>query len=168
MAAAPALAHEGGTVGIALSAERLPPGGSLELIGIDFLPDETLEVVVDGPSGRLSLGAVTAQADGHFQYVLALPTSLVAGVYAVDVIAPSGIIQRELLEVDPASPAPALTPTPAELRTHDRPASVGGAEWALLPFAALAAAGLLLVFVMRRSGRRGAEPTQHESEGVPH
>jgi hypothetical protein len=162
--AATASAHPGGSVAIALSAERLPPGGPLELIGIDFQPHETLDVIIEGPSGRSRIGPVTAGSDGHFQFVLLLPEDLDAGTYTIDVISGSGIIQRELFIVDLAAARPALTPTPVEIRTHPAPVQDGVDFWALAPLVAVAVVALLLVVALRGSRGRAAaagdgEPT---------
>ena len=163
--AAPArtLAHPGGSVGIALSAERLPPGGPLELIGIDFQPHETLDVVVEGPSGGINIGPVTAGPDGHFQFVLPLPETLLPGPYTIDVISRSGIIQREIFIVDPAATRPALTPTPVELRTHSAPVDLGGPLWALAPLVGIA----LVVVLFLRLARRSQGPRDPASTGQP-
>ena len=160
----PTQAHPGGSVGIALSAERLPPGGPLELIGIDFQPHETLDVVIGGPSGRISIGPVTAGPDGHFQFVLPLPETLRDGPYTIDVISRSGIVQREIFAVDRALAPPALTPTPVELRTHSAPTNLLD-PWALPPLVAIGVVAVLFLKLARRSGAAARDSTSSGAAG---
>ncbi len=113
--ASPAAGHEGQPLGIGLSAERLPPGAPLEVIGQDFLPGETLSTRMSGPGGTWQLGRVRTGSDGHFAVVFVVPGDATPGPYAVDAIAASGIIARADFEVDPAAVRPALTPTPEDV-----------------------------------------------------
>lgn len=112
---APAWGHEGQPLGISLSAERLPPGAPLEVIGQDFLPGETLATRMSGPGGTWQLGQVRTGADGHFAVVFTVPVDATPGPYAVDAVANSGIIARADFEVDAAAARPALTPTPVDV-----------------------------------------------------
>jgi hypothetical protein len=153
-----ALAHSGGTVGIALSAERLPPGAPLELIGIDFEPNESLNVVLAGATGSVSLGPVTAGPDGHFAVVFELPGTLASGTYTLDVVSQSGITQRETFDVDPSAAAPALTPTPIELRTRPAQGGPAGIEWTVGPLAGIGLVALLFGLLIRRRGRPNSLP----------
>ena len=144
-------------MGISLSAERLPPGGPLEIIGSDFAPGETLRVQLAGPSGQWSLPDVTTGADGHFAVVLSVPPDATAGTYTLDTISRSGIIERQTFEVDPAAPAPALTPTPAGPAADRESLDLGGAEWTAVSLVALVFVGAIFVtMVTRRRPRRSA------------
>jgi hypothetical protein len=142
--------HEGQPLGISLSAERLPPGAPLEVIGQDFLPGETLVTQLTGASGTWQLGQVRTGADGHFAVVFAVPADATPGPYAVDAIAVSGIIARADLTVDAAAPRPALTPTPADV------AVAGGQPvddplWVYAPLLLVGAVALgFALFVRRR------------------
>ena len=146
-------------MGISLSAERLPPGGALEIIGTDFSPGETLLIQLVGPTKGWALPSVTTGSDGHFAVVLSVPPDATPGFYTIDAISTSGIIQRETFQVDPAAPAPALTPTPAgpSGAVAGAAAPVGSVDlspsaWA--PFIALAIVGVAFVaLVVRRRPR---------------
>jgi hypothetical protein len=147
----PALAHPGGTMGISLSAERLPPGGALEIIGTDFTPDTTLRVRLAGPTGEWALPDVTSGPDGHFAVVLAVPPDAPAGPYTVDAISASGIFQRETFEVDPTAPAPDLTPTPNQASGLLGRVELGDSTWEVIALVVLALVAVgFLVLVRRR------------------
>ena len=154
---APASGHEGQPLGISLSAERLPPGAPLEVIGQDFLPGETLATRMSGPGGTWQLGHVRTGADGHFAVVFTVPADATPGPYAVDAVAVSGIIARADFEVDAAAPRPALTPTPADVAV----AGGGTGEDPVWIYAPLVLVGVALVgFGLFARGRRpGAQPS---------
>jgi hypothetical protein len=147
-----AAAHDGGTaMAISLSAERLPPGGGLEIIGQGFVGDELIDITLVGAGSEVALGAVRASPEGGFAIVLTVPAGTTAGSYRVDATVASGIVQQADVVVDPAVPAPALTPTPADLLA---PSLAGREEpiwiWAPLVVTLVAAVGFGLV-VRRRT-----------------
>jgi hypothetical protein len=145
------LGHDSGSPSaIGLSAERLPPGGPLEIIGLAFAPGELLEVRLAGPEGETSLGSVTAGTDGGFAVVLSVPTAAAIGPHTVDVISASGIVQRATFEVDPAAPAPALTPSPARPAEAVGAVDLGGSAWVFLPLIVLGVIALVFVMVLVR------------------
>jgi hypothetical protein len=149
----PALAHDGGSMGIGLSAEFLPPGGALEIIGVDFAPRETLQFQLVGSSRHWMLPDVTTGPDGHFAVVLTVPSDAPAGFYTLDAISRSGIIQRATFQVDLAAPAPALTPSPAEPSGAPEAIDLGASAWTFVPFVALGVVAVLFgVIVVRRRG----------------
>jgi hypothetical protein len=152
LVALPAMAHPGGSMGINLSAERLPPGGPLEVIGTDFSPGETLQMQLVGPTGAWVLPEVTTGPDGHFAVVLSVPADATAGFYTLDAVSLSGIIQRETFQVDPAAPAPALTPSPTGPGGAAAPVDLGPTAWLPL-IAVIIVAVLFVAFVTRRRPR---------------
>jgi hypothetical protein len=158
--AGPASAHAGGSTGISLSAERLPPGGALEIIGTDFSPGETLAIQLLGPTKGWALPSVTTGPDGHFAVVLSVPSDATPGFYTLDAISTSGIIQRETFQVDLAAPAPALTPTlagPAGAAAPVGPVDLGPSAWA--PFVVIVFVGAVFVaLAVRRRPRSPARP----------
>jgi hypothetical protein len=162
-------AHEGGTMGIFLSAERLPPGGPLEIIGTDFAPGETLRFQLAGPTQTWMLPDVRTGADGHFAVVLVVPPDAGAGLYVLDAISRSGIIQRATFQVDPNAPAPALTPSPVQPAGQAPPGpfgDVGG--WALAPLVGLAIVGVaFFVMVVRRRARAEPRAREASADGAP-
>ena len=150
-------------MGISLSAERLPPGGALEIIGTDFSSGETLQVQLVGPTKAWALPNVTTGADGHFAVVLSVPADATAGFYTLDAISSSGIIQRETFQVDPAAPAPALTPSPAGLTGAAAPVDLGDSAWVPLIVLVIVAALFVTLVVHRRAASTplaGAAPPE--------
>lgn len=161
--------HDGGQgMAISLSAERLPPGGALEIIGQGFLDGEVVDVTLVGPGSEVVLGAVRASPDGGFAIVLAVPSGTTAGTYRVDATVASGIVQQAPIEVDPSVPAPALTPTPGDLLA---PAAAGREEpiwiWAPLGVILVAAVGFgLLVRRRTTAPAREADTDGPRSESI--
>jgi hypothetical protein len=78
-----ALAH-GGVASLQVVAERVNPGGTLELLG-DMASEGPVDIAVAAePDGTArSLGHVQADAEGHFQAFLTVPADLPSGTYAV-------------------------------------------------------------------------------------
>jgi hypothetical protein len=120
----------------------------------------------------VSLGAVRASAAGGFAVVLTVPSDLVAGPYRVDASVASGIVQQADVVIDRSAPAPALTPTPADLLAPPA-ASREDPVWIWAPLAVVVvAAAAFIVFVRRRttaSARASAAPESaaHEHSVLP-
>jgi hypothetical protein len=78
-----ALAH-GGVASLQVVAERVNPGGTLELLG-DMSSEGPVDIAVAAePDGTArSLGHAQADAEGHFQAFLTVPADLPSGTYAV-------------------------------------------------------------------------------------
>ena len=156
--AAPAVAHEDGTMSIAVTEERLPPGGALPITGVDFLPGEVIELVLTGPGGSETVGTVSTEADGHFAVVLQVPPSAEPGTYTVDAVSRSGIMQRALFTVDPGVAAPQLTLTPvasAAVSTNIDPSADPVSTAVLAAVGALGSVTVLVVAVLRWRRDRG-------------
>jgi hypothetical protein len=152
---------------ISLSAERLPPGGSLEIIGQGFLDGEIVEITLVGGDSAVSVGAVQASAAGGFAVVLTVPPGTAAGPYRVDATVVSGIVQQADVVIDLAAPAPALTPTPADLLA---PSAAGREDpiwiWAPLVVIVVAALGFIAL-VRRRTIGATREPGGESPAGTP-
>jgi hypothetical protein len=148
-----ARAHEGAATSMEIPAERLPPGSTLPLIGLDFFPGEALQIRLTGPMGVTDIGIIKAGPDGHFEAGLALPADLPAGPYTVDAISQSGIIIRALVTIDPTAPPASYDPVfPTAAQRSPAP------EVDLVPIAAAALAilglGLLVVRTRRSTAGR--------------
>jgi hypothetical protein len=161
------LAHDGSTgMSISLSAEALPPGGPLEVIGSGFLDGETVEVQLVGADASWPLGTFAADAAGGFAVVLAVPAGVPAGAYDVSAGVASGIIQQAPLVIDPGAAVPAITPTPGELL---RPAAVGGVDpiWIVAPLGAIVVAGAGFALFARRFRAAPVASSEHRSAAAP-
>ena len=131
-----------------IPAERVPPGSSLPLIGLDFFPGEALQVRLTGPAGATDLGVVRAGADGHFEAFLDLPRDAPAGPYTVDAISTSGITVRALVTIDPAAPPASYAPVfPTAAQRNPAP------DVDLVPIVAGGLAVLALVVLVLRTRR---------------
>jgi hypothetical protein len=143
----PGVAHDGATTSMEIPVERLPPGSTLPLIGLDFFPGEALQIQLAGPAGATDIGIVKAGPDGHFEAFLAVPVDAVAGPYTVDAISQSGIIIRALVTIDPLAPPASYDPVFPTAAERSPPPDVD-----LVPFAAagLALLGLGVLFLRTR------------------
>ena len=74
-----ALAH-GGQPRLELGVERSNPGAAIELRGVDFEPEESIEIALIGPLAIL-LGTITADIEGGFLQLILLPSDLQEGAY---------------------------------------------------------------------------------------
>jgi hypothetical protein len=160
-------AHDGSTgMSISLSAEALPPGGPLEVIGSGFLDGETVELQLVGRDATWPLATFAADAAGGFAVVLRLPAGVPAGTYDVSAGVASGIIQQAPLVIDPGAAVPAITPTPGELL---RPAAVGGVDpiWILAPLGAIVVAGVGFALFARRFRAAPATASERPSRPAP-
>jgi|GEM_PF-3906477 len=141
-------AHDGSTTSLEVPVERVPPGSSMPLVGLDFFPGERLSVVLNGADGSsVILGSVQAGADGHFETFLDLPVDLVTGVVGIDAISDSGIIVRAFVTIDPTAPAASYDPVFPTLAEQQPAPDVD-----LVPVAALglAIAGLAVLSLRTR------------------
>ncbi|HUP55447.1 MAG TPA: hypothetical protein VM408_08065 [Methylomirabilota bacterium] len=134
-----------------IPAERLPPGSTMPLIGLDFFPGEALQIRLTGPAGATDIGVVKAGPDGHFEAFLTVPADAVGGPYTVDAISQSGIVIRALVTVDPLAPPASYDPVfPTAAETSPPP------EVDVVPFVAAGLAVLGLGALVRRTRRTTA------------
>jgi len=66
-----------------ISAERLSPGETLQIRGVEFEYDQEVTIALIGNRVELSLGMVIADAEGVFIQNVLLPGNLAEGNYAV-------------------------------------------------------------------------------------
>jgi hypothetical protein len=88
LAFAIAVTAHGGVPRLQLQADRINPGGSLELRG-DMTGDEPVELTLEaGDGSTLALGSVEADWEGHFVTSVTIPADTAAGTYVVRVTSP--------------------------------------------------------------------------------
>jgi hypothetical protein len=78
--ALPALAH-GGEPRLEISAERINPGGVMEVRGVDFDYDEPVSLSLMRSEIQIPLMEVTADGQGVFTQIITLPADLPTGEY---------------------------------------------------------------------------------------
>jgi hypothetical protein len=64
-----------------ISPERLAPAAVLDVRGVNYEPEEEIQLTLVGPQVELPLGLVTADPDGIFIQVILLPENLLEGIY---------------------------------------------------------------------------------------
>jgi hypothetical protein len=86
-----------GQVTLQLGAERIEPGGSIEVRG-DLGTGEVFEValVAKADGSRRVIGTIPAIEEGHFQSYVTLPADVTAGDYLVEVAVDSTVARAPL------------------------------------------------------------------------
>ena len=85
--ASQASAH-GGIPSLQLTADRINPGGSVELRG-DMTGDEPVDLSLQaGDGSTLALGRIETDWEGHFVTAVSIPADVAAGTYIVRVTSP--------------------------------------------------------------------------------
>jgi hypothetical protein len=80
--ASPTLAH-GGEPRIEISADRLNPGGALDLRGVDFEFEEQITLDLVSQETVIPFGTVLADAEGIFLLTITLPADVAEGTYVM-------------------------------------------------------------------------------------
>jgi hypothetical protein len=80
--APPVFAH-GGEPRLEISADRLNPGATLEIRGVDFEYEQEIKIDLLGEQTEVPLGTVTTDVEGGFSQVIVLPTDLAEGTYTL-------------------------------------------------------------------------------------
>jgi hypothetical protein len=116
---------------------RLTPGLNASLIGEQFPPGARVSLMLVGPGGRVSLGAVTAGPDSGFSHTVELPVRTRSGAYRLEARVTGGRILSSL-DIAVLEPTPARTdatpsvatdlPDGAAIPPPDAPA-VTGYDW---------------------------------------
>ena len=95
----PVSAH-GRTPRLEISAERLNPGGVLDIRGVEFDYEELVTLYLERQGIVVSLGQITADIEGIFVHTILLPSDLPVGEYSIrgvtehhDVISPTFTVQ---------------------------------------------------------------------------
>jgi len=66
---------------VEISLERMNPGGVVDIRGVSFGMDDIVSLSLIGTDVDITLGEVTANAEGDFTYIAVLPVELVEGAY---------------------------------------------------------------------------------------
>ena len=97
--ATPVSAH-GRTPRLEISAERINPGGVLDIRGVEFDYEESISLYLERPGIVVQLGQLTADLEGIFIHTIVLPSDLPPGAYSIrgvtehhDVISPAFTVQ---------------------------------------------------------------------------
>ncbi|CAN5622657.1 hypothetical protein BH20CHL7_BH20CHL7_00440 [soil metagenome] len=148
------VAHENGTMGIDLAADRVPPGATVTLVGEGWAAREPLRLDLVASGRTFDLGAVLTGVDGHFVTTMMIPDDAPPGPAVVDARSERGVIERAVLTIDPDAPAPSLVATSGG--SGQPVATADGID--LVPFIAtgLAIAGLGGLLLRTRRATPGA------------
>jgi hypothetical protein len=175
--AQPVYAH-GDEPRLEINAERIHPGGIIDVRGVGFELEELVSLSLIGEGLELPLGEIAADQEGIFLHTVALPADLAEGVYHFRAITDDHQIASPMLTVsgepilsEGSEPlrdeedgllapmptfAPGVTPTAAAqpaVRTsvEEQPVSQSNGIMLLLSIAAVLA--VFAAFRFRRAGR---------------
>jgi hypothetical protein len=174
-------AHDGAPR-LDLGAERLAPGATLEVRGINIAPEMQVTLALVGGGAEFPLGVVIGDEHGDFVQAVVVPREAIAGAYSVRAFGANRVVVAAPITIagtaieeqgeQRAEEEPLLIPLPQ--RQPAPVQSIGGAATAapatpvasarptlppaaLIAFGALLAAGLALALVARsralRAGR---------------
>ena len=76
----PAYAH-GGQPRLEINTDRINPGGVVDVRGVEFGYDDLVMLALIGSVAEIALGEITANAEGEFKQIVALPSDLAEGTY---------------------------------------------------------------------------------------
>jgi hypothetical protein len=88
LAPQPAAAHDGPSR-LEFNADHLPPGGTLEIRGINIAAELPVFVTLYGDGIKIELREAIGDEHGDFIHVIVLPTDLAVGEYVVQASSPS-------------------------------------------------------------------------------
>jgi hypothetical protein len=129
--AAPAFAH--GELIFQLGAERIEPGGSVEIRG-DVGAGTSVEIVLIGKSdgSRRSLGTLADFEDGHFQGYVTIPADVAVGEYLLEAGTESIAVRAPLVVAGAAIVGGGERPGQDEPLVAPMPSGLGGPAVATL------------------------------------
>ena len=168
----PAMAH-GGEPRLEISTEKLNPGATLEVRGVDFEQEETIALSLIGANIDIALVEVIADVEGGFTQAIVLPADLPEGEYHIRAVTDDHDLTSPLLTVfgpaitnaedgqraedDPLlAPMPTFAPgaVPATVIPHDNVKDKPQMPANKLPISAIVIVALMvgagIVFIQRR------------------
>ncbi len=98
LTSAAALAHDG-PPRLELNTDRIPPGATLEVRGVNLASDESINLTLIGNGSEFPLGVAMTDAHGDFTQAFALPTELTEGAYIVRASKATGPVAEAPLTV---------------------------------------------------------------------
>ena len=100
----PRASAHGRTPRLEISAERMNPGGVLDIRGVEFDYEELVTLSIERQGIIVSLGEVNADLEGIFIHTIVLPSDLPAGEYKIrgvtehhDVLSPVFSVQGQVV-----------------------------------------------------------------------
>lgn len=104
------LAASGLPATITMLPEEAGPGASVEITGLDFQPNQTVDLQLTTTAGPVELGTATTVEGGYFRQAVTLPADAPIGYWEVRATDADGSVAVHLFEsVEAAAPAAAET-----------------------------------------------------------
>jgi hypothetical protein len=107
---------------IAMNPATAGPGSVVEVVGLDFPPDGSIELQVTTTAGPVSLGSTVATQGGYFRQAVTLPGDVEPGFWELRATGPGGSTAVHIFEAkvvaaaaDPNAAAVAAAAGPAPL-----------------------------------------------------
>jgi hypothetical protein len=177
---APSVLGHGGAPRVVVTPEPIQPGGVIEVSGEDLGADLDIRVVLQGSDANVEIAAGVSDGEGHLTAFLQVPADMAVGMYALNLVTPTGDIvartpiqlagtpivdggapnqlEREAVPLASAARDPAGVAGPAKSGASvpvTRPTEIGDVLVLLAAIALPVAAGLALVSRRRRAAAVG-------------
>lgn len=107
------LAASGLPATITMLPEQAGPGASVEVTGLDFAPDQAVELRLTTTAGPVDLGTATTVDGGFFRQSVTLPTDAPIGYWELRATGADGSVAVHLFESVDATPLAGAEVTPA-------------------------------------------------------
>jgi hypothetical protein len=83
---------------IMMNPENAGPGSVVEVVGLDFPPDGTVELQVTTTAGPVALGSTEATSGGYFRQAVTLPSDVEPGFWELRATGPGGVAAVHIFE----------------------------------------------------------------------
>jgi hypothetical protein len=88
---------------ITMTPDNAAPGTVVEVVGLDFPPEGTVELQVTTTAGPVALGTTTATSGGYFRQAVTLPTDVEPGFWELRATGPGGVAAVQIFEAGAAA-----------------------------------------------------------------
>lgn len=104
---AAASAASGLPASIAMNSEDAGPGSVVEVVGLDFPPEGTIQLQVTTTAGPVLLGTTEATSGGYFRHPVTLPADVEPGFWELRATGPGGVTAVHIFEAGAIAPVAA-------------------------------------------------------------
>src|SRR5262245_35815417 len=98
---------------ITMNPPSAGPGSVVEVVGLDFPPEGTVELQVTTTAGPVVLGTTKATSGGYFRQAVTLPTDVEPGFWELRATGPGGATAVRIFEAGAVAAAAEAVTTPA-------------------------------------------------------
>jgi hypothetical protein len=93
-----ASAASGLPASITMNPANASPGSVVEVVGLDFPPDGTVQLQVTTTAGPVIVGTIEATSGGYFRHPVTLPRDVEPGFWELRATGPGGVTAAHIFE----------------------------------------------------------------------